>query len=109
MSLFHWATAGGAVGCVVFVQLAQNTKDNTEKGQYMFYHKSCGLLTGILVVPRLIARIASKTPAHLPGPTIQQWAGNASHLAMYGFITFLPMSGIAMGYFGGKGLPFFYA
>ena len=26
---------------------------------------------------------------------------------MYGFITVMPASGIAMGYFGGKGLPFF--
>jgi hypothetical protein len=32
----------------------------------------------------------------------------ATHYALYGFMTVMPASGIAMGYYGGKGLPFFY-
>jgi cytochrome b561 len=31
-----------------------------------------------------------------------------SHYALYAFMTIMPATGIAMGYFGGKGLPFFY-
>lgn len=34
-------------------------------------------------------------------------AANASHYAFYGFMVTMPATGIAMGYFGGKGLPFF--
>ena len=33
---------------------------------------------------------------------------NVSHLALYAGMFALPMSGVAMGYFGGKGLPFFW-
>ena len=29
------------------------------------------------------------------------------HYALYGFMTVMPATGIAMGYYGGKGLPFF--
>jgi cytochrome b561 len=29
------------------------------------------------------------------------------HYALYGFMIVMPASGIAMGYYGGKGLPFF--
>ena len=32
----------------------------------------------------------------------------ASHYALYAFMTIMPVTGIAMGYFGGKGLPFFF-
>ena len=35
-------------------------------------------------------------------------AAKLSHVALYGFMTVMPATGIAMGYFGGKGLPFFF-
>ena len=35
-------------------------------------------------------------------------ASNASHIALYGFMTIMPATGIAMGMYGGKGLPFFW-
>ena len=35
-------------------------------------------------------------------------ASQASHLALYGFMTIMPATGIAMGMYGGKGLPFFW-
>ena len=91
----------------VFVQLAQNTKVNEEKGTYMFYHKSCGLLAGMLLVPRVLARLATKVPAHLPAPLPMQWGASLSHFAGYAFLFCLSGTGITMGYFGGKGLPFF--
>lgn len=31
-----------------------------------------------------------------------------SHAAAYGLMTVMPVTGIAMGYYGGKGLPFFF-
>lgn len=34
-------------------------------------------------------------------------AADAAHLGLYGFMIIMPASGIAMGYYGGKGLPFF--
>jgi len=39
---------------------------------------------------------------------IEHAAAEAGHYALYAFMTIMPATGIAMGYFGGKGLPFFY-
>ena len=74
----------------------------------MWLHKSFGTTAALLLVPRITIRLASKSPAHLPGPKIQQLAANASHLLAYFFIVFMPVSGVAMGYYGGKGLPFWF-
>ena len=77
----------------------------------MYRHKSLGLLTGILVAPRLGYRIfkaANYNVAHISGTgPIEQKAADASHFLLYGFMTVMPATGIAMGYYGGKGLPFF--
>ena len=78
----------------------------------MFLHKSFGLLTGLIVAPRFAYRILSRSSynvQHLPGNAAwENAAGTASHFFLYGFMVVMPASGIAMGYYGGKGLPFFY-
>ncbi len=87
---------------------AQNTEDKEKKGDMMYYHKSLGVLTGILLVPRLGALIFSKRPAHMEGiGKLEQLAGSAGHLGLYGFSVVMSVTGIAMGYFSGMGLPFF--
>lgn len=77
------------------------------KGKWMNLHKSTALIFAAMLPARVGLRLASKLPAHLPGSTPEIFAGKASHLAMYGFMGVMPATGIAMGYFGGKGLPFF--
>lgn len=83
----------------------------SEKGLWMHRHKSLGLLTGILVAPRLGYRLfnaAKYRVEHIAGTgPIEQKAADASHFLLYGFMTIMPATGIAMGYYGGKGLPFF--
>jgi len=78
----------------------------------MFRHKSLGLLSGMLVAPRFAYRLfssASYNVRHLQGNAAwENSAGTVSHYALYAFMTIMPATGIAMGYFGGKGLPFFY-
>ena len=82
-----------------------------DKGRLMHRHKSLGLLTGLLVAPRFAYRIfrsASYNVQHLPGNVgWENSAGGLSHFGLYAFMTIMPSTGIAMGYFGGKGLPFF--
>jgi cytochrome b561 len=39
----------------------------------------------------------------LANNAVERWAGNLTHATMYAFMFVLPGSGIAMGYFGGKG------
>ena len=108
MKYMHWGMGGGILGAVGFVKMAQNTKDKKAKGNYMWYHKSFGLLAAGLLFPRIGLRFVSKVPALMPGPAWEHLAAKATHAAMYGFIAFMPISGVAMGYYGGKGLPFFW-
>ncbi len=59
------------------------------------------------MVPRIALRLTTRIPGALAGNIFEKVAANASHAAFYALMTFMPASGIAMGYYGGKGLPFF--
>ena len=108
VSLMHWLTVPALTGSVACVLWAQQVK-GAEKGKWMFRHKSLGLLTGMVVAPRVAIKLASKAPEALKqSGAVEALAAKASHLALYGFMLVMPVSGIAMGYFGGKGLPFFF-
>jgi cytochrome b561 len=78
----------------------------------MFRHKSLGLLTGMIIAPRILYRVVASSSAYNVVPLVgnKPWeniAGRLSHFALYGFMTIMPATGVAMGYYGGKGLPFF--
>lgn len=109
--VMHWVVAFPLLGCIATVLKAQQAPKE-EKGTWMHRHKSLGLLTGCLVAPRFAYRLLSRRNAYnvreLPGNA--EWenkAGTLSHYALYAFMIIMPATGIAMGYFGGKGLPFF--
>jgi cytochrome b561 len=109
VQILHWTNGGAMAGCVATVLLAQNTKDKAEKGKYMFLHKSLGLLAFALLTPRIFFRVTSQTPAAIAGAhAVEHLLAKISHGIMYAFIIFMPVSGVAMGYFGGNGLPFFF-
>lgn len=106
----HWIVAGTMSACIGTVLKAQDSPKQ-DKGYWMQLHKSFGLLTGVIVLPRVGYRLLNASKfrlAPIEGTTsIERVAGGISHLALYGFMTVMPVTGIMMGYFGGKGLPFF--
>mmetsp|Transcript_16182 Transcript_16182/g.28256 ORF Transcript_16182/g.28256 Transcript_16182/m.28256 type:complete len:190 (-) Transcript_16182:332-901(-) len=110
-SYLHWLSAVPMIGCVGCVLKAQQSPKE-EKGKWMYRHKSLGLLSGMIVAPRLAYRIfnrAAYSVETLPGSSkVEHFLANLSHAGLYGFMVIMPASGIAMGYYGGKGLPFFY-
>ncbi|KAL3789811.1 hypothetical protein ACHAW5_011234 [Stephanodiscus triporus] len=111
-SYYHWLVAAPLMGSVASVLICQQSPKE-EKGKWMFRHKSLGLLTGLIVAPRLGYRIFASAKYRSVGhPTgtgpIEGKLADVSHLALYGFMTIMPATGIAMGYYGGKGLPFFW-
>lgn len=106
MQVMHWTMAGSVLACVGLVNVAQFYKGK-EKMNIMFYHKSFGLLSALLIVPRIGIAAMSKMPAPVAGPAIEMLAARAGHLGLYAFMLFMPATGVAMGYYGGKGLPFF--
>uniref|UniRef100_A0A7S1FUH1 Cytochrome b561 bacterial/Ni-hydrogenase domain-containing protein n=1 Tax=Corethron hystrix TaxID=216773 RepID=A0A7S1FUH1_9STRA len=107
---FHWLVAApliGSIGCVLKAQ--ESPKE--EKGLWMHRHKSLGLLTAMVVAPRAAYRLWTFSRNSLPklsgSSNMEHLAGTAGHIGLYGFMTVMPATGIAMGYYGGKGLPFF--
>jgi len=111
MKVFHWVGALSVVGAIATVKTAQNTAPKTKtlgwgKMQWMFYHKSCGLLMAMTIFPRVGIRMMSSIPKHLPSsPAV---IADAAHYGMYLAALGMSITGVAMGYLGGKGLPFFY-
>lgn len=106
LRLLHWAGAAGVIGCIATVKMAQEAKGK-QKGQLMNVHKSFGLLMMAAIIPRVAIRLATIAPKALPGPMWEVMAGKITHGVLYFMLLFMPISGITMGYFGGKGLPFF--
>lgn len=110
-SYFHWMVAVPLIGCVATVLKAQQAPKE-EKGKWMFRHKSLGLLTGMIVAPRFAYRLLNRSAYNvrdLQGNSqVENVLGKLGHLGLYGFMTIMPATGIAMGYYGGKGLPFFW-
>jgi len=110
----HWIMGGGALSCIGLVLLAQDEgkkpkgeKDGKKIGFYMKLHKSFGLCMLGLIPMRLAVRVGTKEPPLPPGNVLEKIAAHVSHATLYGLLVFLPVSGFTMGYYGGKGLPFF--
>jgi 1,2-dihydroxy-3-keto-5-methylthiopentene dioxygenase len=104
-SYMHWVVAFPLIGCVASVLQAQQAPKE-QKGELMRRHKSLGLLTGMLVAPRVAYRLMNINKYNLiplVGNTPTENAlGKFTHYLLYGFMIVMPASGIAMGYYGGK-------
>jgi len=109
VQVMHWTMGGSMLACVGLVLSAQNTKDKKLKGNFMYYHKSFGLLAFGLLFPRLYLRLTSKAPGPIEGANeLAKMGASLSHYILYGFIIGLPVTGVAMGAYSGFGLPFFF-
>ena len=104
VKLFHWGMAAGIISCVGLVKAKNYTDDKKAKMNMMWYHKSFGLLSFGLIAPRVLLRLGSKLPAPPEGSALEHIAAKVTHFALYAGMVIMPLSGVAMGYFGGKGL-----
>lgn len=73
----------------------------------MHNHESVGILMLAAMFPRIGFRLATKIPSPLPGTAIEHLASKISHAFLYFCIVFMPVSGLAFGYFSCWGVPFF--
>lgn len=110
MSIMHWAVApgmAGTVGTVLYCQYFVDKEDKKGKGTWMYRHKSLGLLTGILTVPRVMVMLTSVKPVPFNKIPWERMLSSGVHYGLYGFMIIMPVTGVLMGYFSGFGLPFF--
>jgi len=114
----HWIYGAGFMTCMGTVLASQQTTGPTflgtkgqTKGTLMMIHKSSAVILAALLLPRVAFRIVSSAPSAMPAIALPSFlehlAANISHVAFYCFMLAMPATGIAMGYYGGKGVPFF--
>lgn len=115
---FHWFQAGGflaAIGLVLAAQQLPNKKNGDPindkrvetRTEYMNLHKSIAVLMAAAFVPRVALRLTSKIPAPPAGAAWEHITHNVAHGLLYGALLWMPLSGLAMGYYSGFGVPFF--
>lgn len=89
---------------------AQNASNSESQTYFMFQHKSWGLVSILLLVPRLAFRIQAHRKQLVPLRTdswLLQFAASAVHQSMYLCMVALSISALGIGLYGGKGFPLF--
>lgn len=109
LRILHWLMAAMIVGLLVSgLMMGDLDKGSPLRDQVYFLHKSFGVAVLILAFLRLIIRLFSTIPP-LPdmiSATERRFA-YLGHLALYGFMFALPISGIVMSNGYGFAVPFF--
>lgn len=93
----HWATAILILGLLGLGFYMEDLPLSPQKLKLYSWHKWAGVTVFMLVVVRLAWRVTNQPPA-LPAymPKLQQLAAHAGHLALYGLMLAIPLSGWLM-------------
>ena len=95
--VLHWLMAILLFGLLALGSYMQDLPLSPEKLQFYSWHKWAGVSAFLLVLLRLLWRITHRPPA-LPEtmPKLLQLAAHAGHLALYGLMLAIPLSGWLM-------------
>lgn len=94
----HWLTVLAVVAAYVFVNLG-----GEEAPAMMRWHYLAGLAVLVLLIPRILSRLAKRPPPILPAPgAMVAVAAHLSHLALYAFLLVQPVLGILQVNYGGE-------
>ena len=95
--VLHWLMAILLFGLLALGSYMQDLPLSPEKLQFYSWHKWAGVSAFLLVLLRLLWRITHRPPA-LPEtmPKLLQFAAHAGHLALYGLMLAIPLSGWLM-------------
>ena len=104
----HWITAVVIFGLLAAGLIMTDMDSSPQKWQVYGLHKAIGVLFLGVVLVRLVWRITNPVP-HLP-QDMPFWMHGADRLmvfVLYGVMLIMPISGIAMSYFGGHPIDVF--
>jgi cytochrome b561 len=109
--LFHWSMALLVIGLAalgLYMVTLPDVGFDTEKVTLVLYHKEFGVLALVLLAPRLSWRVTHILPRLVETlPDWQKVAARFVHLALYGLLFALPMSGCLMSSAAGIPVSFF--
>jgi cytochrome b561 len=93
----HWLMAVMIFGLLALGIYMHDLPLSPEKLKLYSWHKWAGVTVFLLVLIRLLWRITHRPPP-LPAsmPKAMQWAAHAGHLALYGLMIAIPLSGWLM-------------
>lgn len=99
----HWLGFLAVLASYVLVNLRGLAERGSPlRSELMQWHMLTGLVVLLLLLPRLIGRLASATPPVLPPPA--RWAelvAKLTHLALYAFLLVQPLIGVLLVQYGG--------
>lgn len=113
----HWGTALPMMASVSAVLKAQQCpKKSQERQWWMHQHESFGLLTAMILVPRVAYRVISyksynvkPLPEIITGnSSIEHAAASTTQWGLHGFGIVCAVTGVGMNYLSGWGIPFFW-
>lgn len=107
---FHWSMAALLVGLLILGKYMHGLElSDPDKFSLYQLHKSFGLTALALVLLRLVWRALNPIP-HLPAalPPWQKAGAHLSHVALYGLMLAIPMSGWLMASASPLGIPTFF-
>lgn len=107
--LFHW-TMAIIIGLAIAVGLYCWTQPpgTSPRRELLDLHKSLGTTAAVLIVLRIGYRLwRGEPPYRRPLPNAVHWAAKAGHLALYGLMILMPVSGYLDSAAGGYSLPWF--
>jgi cytochrome b561 len=103
----HWGIAGLVIFQLLVNQGMQDAFDDRIDGDRIdemgaaLLHIGVGSTVLLLAVVRLAVRVTrGAPPGHRDNPAILNWLGRANHMALYGFIFAMPITG-ALAWFAG--------
>lgn len=96
--IFHWVGALLILAAFIAINLGD---------EYIGLHKSIGASFLIWTILRIITRVATKAPAPLPAPAWQMAIAHLTHLALYVAMLAMPLTGMLMSMYGGRGVSVF--
>ena len=103
------------MACVGLVLQAQrlpgwkdcNDEEKLRKVNFMWMHKSFGVLSLLTMMPRVYFRMTRRLPAHAGQEQWETVLSQLSHYGLYALVVAMPVTGVTMGLASGNGLPFF--
>jgi len=103
MKWFHWMMGIAIIGLLaVGLYMEGLPKEDPNKWPLYDLHKAIGVCVLLLFLPRVLNRLRSAVPA-LPESIkpLEQKASHLGHLALYGLMLAMPVSGVVMSQSGG--------
>lgn len=105
--ILHWTIAALVIFQFFVNEGMQHAFSDRLDGEAMddlgeaLLHMAVGITILLLAAVRLVIRIARGTPEpYEDTPAILNWLGHATHILLYGFIFFMPITGAVAWFFG---------